>query len=131
MAARTAACESVMRRGGDVGLLNGLSVSRTEARAMMTASGGVGEEAIADSMSCELSGEPETTVRSDVGVREEGFRTRAVTVCFRASASLRIREPVLPVAPRMRICILSSSKGRGRRMDVMIRKQDCSVRRRR
>ena len=98
---------SAINRGGLVGFENGESVSRTEARAIIVASSVLGEEVIAFSMSCSFIGDPAIIVMPGDGVMEAGLRTSAVMVWFRESASLRMREPVRPVAPSRRICILS------------------------
>ena len=78
---------------------------RTDARATIIASGGEGEAVMAASMSGVERGEPVVIVRPGVGVREEGFRTRAVTVCEAERASWRMSFPVRPLAPRRRMCI--------------------------
>jgi hypothetical protein len=86
-------------------LLNGESVSRTEARATIIASGIVGVALMAFSMSVEEKGEPVLIVRPCDPVMLVGFRTRAVTVCELERASWRMSFPVRPEAPRRRICI--------------------------
>jgi hypothetical protein len=94
-----------MRRGGEVGLLKGESVERTEARAMTTVSGSLEVALIAVSTSCSAIGEPVIIVKPGVEVSEEGSRTSAVTAWFFERADVRMRLPVRPVAPRRRICI--------------------------
>lgn len=84
---------------------NGELVSRTEARAIMMAEGGAGDALMAFSISCSFNGEPETTVILVVGVREDGFLINAVTVWLCEMAVESISLPVLPEAPRRRICI--------------------------
>lgn len=49
-------------------------------------------------------------VRFGCGVREEGSRARTVTVWLRERASARMRRPLRPVAPEMKMCIFSAFK---------------------
>jgi len=104
IASRTRAWLSVRSRGGLVGLLNGESLVRTEARAMIIASGREGV-VMAASMDGVERGEPVVIVRPGEGVRDVGSRTRAVTVCEAERASWRMSFPVRPLAPRSRMCI--------------------------
>lgn len=99
-----------MRRGGEVGLLKGESVSRTEARAMTTVSGSLEVALIAVSTSCSAIGEPAIIVKPGVEVSEEGSRTSAVTAWFFERADARMRFPIRPVAPRRRICIFGMAR---------------------
>lgn len=107
MTSRTRAWLSVNSRGGLVGLLKGESVERTEARAMIIVSGifWEGVAVMAASRDEEERGVPVVIVRPDVGVREEGSRTSAVTVWEFERASWRMSFPVRPLAPRRRMCI--------------------------
>lgn len=76
-------------------------------RVTITASGGVDVESKAARTSVAERGEPTTIVMPSWGLRQEvEVRTRAVIVCPRDRASSITSWPVLPVPPKIKICIL-------------------------
>ncbi len=98
-----------MNVGSLTGAENGESDFRSEASAMMTASGLRGELMMALERSEADVGVPETIWRLDEKEeREAGFLTRAVTVWFALRADSMMCFPVRPEPPRMRRCIFIS-----------------------
>lgn len=73
----------------------------------MTVSGGLDAKTLTKSSF--FWGEPVTTSRDGdfSSSSEEALRTSAVTVWLRDNASLIMGLPVLPLPPRIRVCILA------------------------
>lgn len=88
-----------------MGALNGLSLTRREARVTITAVGGTGEAVMALSIQGLVSG-PSMIVTPVAGLTDAVFRTSAVMVWPLLSASSMTSLPVRPLPPIMRICIL-------------------------
>lgn len=97
------AFESAMKRGAEVGAAKGLSDARVAASVTMTTSGFWNWNA--ESTSFWLSGVPFMKLRFGVLVVGK-FLARALTVWPLLRSSVTTREPVRPVAPKMRACIV-------------------------
>ncbi len=98
--------ESVIMRGGPMGLEKGLSVARGALRVMMIAEGGVGEVEMAARRSERFRGVPWEVVRPGRAGRVVGLRMRAVNVWPRVRPWSMTSWPVRPLPPRMRKCIV-------------------------
>ena len=99
------ATESAMKRGGDMVFANGESDARRALRATMMAEMlGVAAKALSISACCRQ--EPCMRVSPARCWTVDASRTSAVTVWPRDRAFLMTREPVRPLPPRIRKCMV-------------------------